>query len=180
VKLDSLNALRAWISADLARYDRAPIPTLIKEPQTRWQVRLRLTEYVINRGLGPLVPLARWRLQSGAVRLGYTIPPNVCGPGLKLPHWGTIVVSGEARIGPGCTLHPNTMIGVRAGAPHVGSNVMICAGACIEGPITVGDRAYIAPNAVVLGDVRPNDVVGGVPARSLHPERFVASAERVT
>jgi serine O-acetyltransferase len=183
VRLDSLNALRAWIRADLARYDRPPIPTLIIEPQTRWQLRLRVTEYLINRGLRPLVPLvplARWRLQAGAVRLGYTIPPNVCGPGLKLPHWGTIVVSSEARIGPGCTLHPNTMIGVRAGAPRVGSNVTICAGACIEGPITIGDRAYIAPNAVVRADVRPSDVVGGVPARSLHPERFVTSGDIAT
>ncbi len=131
----------------------------------RWQVRLRITEYLLNRRLPLIGAIARWRLQTRGIRLGYTIPPNVCGPGLKLPHWGTIVISSDASVGRNATIHPGTLIGARGGSPSLGNGVYVGSGAKVYGPIVVGDDAYLAPNCVVSRSVAPGSVMLGVPAR---------------
>jgi serine O-acetyltransferase len=172
VRIETVAELRAWIAQDLSRYPFSPLRSLVQMPQTRWQILLRVTEYINNRYGGPVGVAARWWLQSRGIRLGYTIPINRFGPGLMLPHWGTIVVNGAAEVGVNCTLHVNTVLANRDGAPRLGDNVVVCAGAYAEGPITIGDNAYIAPHSVVRSDVRAGDVVGGAPARSLHPHRF--------
>lgn len=49
----------------------------------------------------------------------------------------------------------------------VGNDVYIGYGATIIGPVTIGDGAVIAANAVVTSDVEPYSIVGGVPARKI-------------
>jgi acetyltransferase-like isoleucine patch superfamily enzyme len=49
----------------------------------------------------------------------------------------------------------------------VGHNVWIGYGACILRGVTIGDNAIVGTSAVVTKDVRPNAVVGGIPARVL-------------
>jgi serine O-acetyltransferase len=46
-------------------------------------------------------------------------------------------------------------------------DVMIGVGAKVLGPVRVGRGAVIGANAVVLHDVPPGAVVGGIPARIL-------------
>jgi serine O-acetyltransferase len=61
-------------------------------------------------------------------------------------------------------------IGGRAGHPGlpvIEDDVRIGAGAAILGPVRVGRGALVGANAVVLHDVRPYAIVGGVPAREL-------------
>jgi serine O-acetyltransferase len=158
--IESWRDCRRYIADDLARHDvKAP---LLRLPQARWQVRLRLTEWWCNTRGGTVGAVMRWRLQASAVKLGYTIPINRFGPGLKLPHWGTIVVSGSAEIGSGCQLHPGTLIGTRAGAPVIGRDVTIDSGAKIYGPIRIGDGCHIAPLAIVSKDVPAFTTVKGV------------------
>ncbi|HZO36453.1 MAG TPA: hypothetical protein VFB41_06205 [Solirubrobacteraceae bacterium] len=160
--VDSFRVLRSWVRSDLARYDRAPLATLLHEPQARWLVRLRLTEYAINARGGTLAMFMRWRLQSSGIRLGFTVPPNTCGPGLKLPHWGTLVMSPAARVGTGCTIHPGTSIGQHHGkAPAIGDDVYVGPGAKIYGGIVVGDGAVIGANAIVSRDVAEHTTVVG-------------------
>jgi acetyltransferase-like isoleucine patch superfamily enzyme len=50
---------------------------------------------------------------------------------------------------------------------HVGHNVWIGYGACILRGVTIGDNAIVGTSSVVTKDVRPNAVVGGIPARVL-------------
>jgi acetyltransferase-like isoleucine patch superfamily enzyme len=50
---------------------------------------------------------------------------------------------------------------------RVGHNVWVGYGACLLRGVTVGDNAIIGTSAVVTKDVRPNAVVGGIPARVL-------------
>lgn len=172
-RLRSAADLRAWVAADVSRYceggPSAVAVMMIRTPQLRWLVRLRVTELVVNGGGGALRPLGallRWRLQSKAVRLGYTIGVNVCGPGLRLPHWGTIIVSSYAWVGPGCTLHPGTCLGARYGrAPRLGSGVYVAPGAKLYGAVSVGDGATIGANSVVNRDVAAHTLVAGAPAR---------------
>ena len=57
------------------------------------------------------------------------------------------------------------------GQPRLGDDVTIGAGACVLGPITVGDRAVVAANAVVLEDVPADSLVAGIPARIIRTRR---------
>ena len=38
------------------------------------------------------------KLRISARKLGYYIGINSCGPGLSLPHYGTIIISAEAKL----------------------------------------------------------------------------------
>jgi serine O-acetyltransferase len=100
-----------------------------------------------------------------ATRLGFTIPKNVCGPGLHIVHYGTIVISTEAKIGENLRIHPSTSIGEYNGAPQIGSNVYIGPGAKLFGNITIGNNVAIGANSVVNKDVPDSVTVGGIPAK---------------
>jgi serine O-acetyltransferase len=81
-----------------------------------------------------------------------------------------ITVHKHARIGNNVTVGPNVTIGGRSGlipVPVIEDDVLIGAGACILGPVTIGRGAQIGANAVVLCDVPPGGTAVGVPARVL-------------
>lgn len=143
----------AWLTNDIWRFERS----------------LRRFEYFQNTG-SPLRVLAHlwWRRQGR--RLGFTIPPNVFGPGLSIAHYGTIVVNSGARVGANCRLHVGVNIGTSAGAtsaaPVLGDNCYIGPGAKLFGAITIGDNTAIGANAVVNHDFAEGGVtLGGVPAK---------------
>lgn len=102
-----------------------------------------------------------WSAVSGAdIQLNSNI-----GGGLAIPHPFGIVIHPKAKIGVNCHLQQGVTIGHRgSGVPTIGNDVYIGAGACILGPITVGDGAMIGANAVVLDDVPSEAVAVGVPA----------------
>jgi serine O-acetyltransferase len=97
------------------------------------------------------------------------------GPGLYLPHTGTIVVGSGGVLGADCTLCHGVTIGHRGGGrdsagsgnPVFGDRVYIGPGSAIVGPISVGDDAVIGIGAVVIKSVPPRAVVAGNPARVL-------------
>lgn len=109
-----------------------------------------------------------YKLRKLAYKTGFQIPPNTCGKGLTIWHWGSIIINPAARLGDHCTLYPGVLIGhINPGepAPIIGNNVFIGSGSKIIGPIHVGNNVTIAPNAVVTTDVPDDVVVGGVPAK---------------
>jgi serine O-acetyltransferase len=54
----------------------------------------------------------------------------------------------------------------RLGAPTIGNDVFIGAGAKIIGPVKIGDGAVIAPNSLVIADVPAGATAMGVPAKA--------------
>ncbi|MCW2541840.1 MAG: transferase hexapeptide repeat containing protein [Frankiales bacterium] len=163
--IETVADLRSWIAADLARFPQRPVVTLLRQPQSRWLVRLRITEWCRVPGLRQFL---KWRLQAGAVRLGYTVQPGNLGKGIRLPHWGMIVMNSEARVGSNCQIGPGVVLGeARGGSPIIGNDVYIAPNATLLGPIKVGDRALIGAGAVVTKDVPAGETWAGVPARSL-------------
>jgi len=77
-----------------------------------------------------------------------------------------IFISGAAVIGKNSvifhqvTIGTNTLIDSKsAGAPTIGDNVYIGAGAKIIGDLTIGDNVRIGANAVIYKDVPDNSVV---------------------
>lgn len=141
-----------------------------------FQRLLRRLEYRKNVG-GPLgrVPYLYLRLKYRklSLRLGFTIPENVFGPGLAIVHYGTIVVNENARVGANCRIHPSTNIGASAGssrAPRLGDNVYIAPGAKIVGDIRIASNTAIAANAVVTKSFeQEHTMLAGVPARVVKP-----------
>lgn len=77
-----------------------------------------------------------------------------------------IFISGGAKIGRNCVIFQQVTIGSNTlsdsssrGAPTIGDNVYIGAGAKIIGKVTIGNNVRIGANAVVVTDVPDNSVV---------------------
>jgi serine O-acetyltransferase len=154
----------------------------------RFQRRLRKIEYLQNvRSKNPfchayliLLEIINHKL---AIRLGFSIPKNIFGAGLCLVHYGTIVVSPQAKVGENCRIHPSTSIGDYNGVPAIGNNVYIGPGAKLFGNITIGNNVAIGANAVVNSSIPDNVTVGGIPAKiistktsienDVYPEGFI-------
>lgn len=90
------------------------------------------------------------------------------GGGLYIQHGFSTMIAAES-IGENCWINQQVTVGYRDHdrAPIIGDNVMITCGAKVLGSITVGDGAVIGANAVVIRDVEPGAVMGGVPAKRL-------------
>lgn len=90
------------------------------------------------------------------------------GKNFIIDHFGGIVVSGYAKLGDNCRIRNGVVIGLKnveeIGAPVIGNNVDIGAGAKVLGKITIGHNVLIGANAVVISDVPDNSIAVGVPA----------------
>ena len=103
------------------------------------------------------------------LKLGFAIPLNVFGKGLKIYHIGSIIVNPSAKVGENCVLHGMNCIGNKGngydGAPVVGNNVEIGVGAIIIGDLIIADDCVIGANSVVLRSCDNNgQVLVGSPA----------------
>ena len=117
----------------------------------------------MKRMLRPLYLFMRLRHRCLEYKYSIGLPEDVSiGQGIFFPHGGPFVISGGARIGEKCTIHPNALIGsVRGkGDPTIGDNVFIGNGAKIIGNCTVGEWVFINPGAVITKDVPSYSVVG--------------------
>lgn len=104
-----------------------------------------------------------------SIFLGISIPRGAdIGPGLRIYHYGTIVINPRAIIGKNFSIHHGCTIGVKNSYYDqviVGDNVTMGAGAKILGNIRIGNNVTIGANAVVLSDVPDNSVAVGIPAK---------------
>ncbi|AUW57335.1 serine acetyltransferase [Sphingobium sp. SCG-1] len=170
--------------ADLDRYVKADLAIVgitrwrlwmgLRYPLLRYQRILRKTEYAVNCTRGPLrkpyVFLRQYLLRRAGMKLGFTIHPNIFGPGLSIAHWGTIVINPNVRIGANCRIHPSTSLGeYKGGSPQLGDDCYIGPGAKLFGPITLGDRVKIGANAVVTKSFPSDVVLRGIPADIVKP-----------
>jgi serine O-acetyltransferase len=111
--------------------------------------------------------ITRYRFHKISLKLGFSIYPNVFGPGLYIPHYGTIVVNGNTRVGANCVLHTSTCI---AGAEPkvIGDNAYISSGVIILGSITIANNTTISANSLVNKSFSDSNVlIGGTPAKIL-------------
>ena len=90
--------------------------------------------------------------------------------GLYLPHPVGVVVGEHAIIGKNCILHQGVTLGDRGEChegrdPVLGDYIEVGTGAKILGAVHLGDYARIGANSVVIKNVEPYAVVGGIPAK---------------
>ena len=105
--------------------------------------------------------------------IGIALPRSAkIGGGLRIDHFGAVVVGPGVVIGKRCTLRQGVTIGNRKALddmPVLGDDVNVGAGAKILGAVHIGDNARIGANAVVLSDVPDGCTAVGVPAKILPP-----------
>lgn len=145
-------------------------------PSEIWifEKRLRYLEYYHNtKGRNPFkwggAVLCRILYRKQSLKLGFSIPINVCSYGLSIAHYGTIVISPHAKIGRYCRIHAGVNIGASAGrpdAPTIGDNVYIGPGAILFGSIKIANNCTIAANATVNKCFEEQrSVIAGTPAK---------------
>lgn len=148
------------------------------DPVSRFAMLMRFNEWLLNRSTPYVLRMPFWLwYRRLSVRLGYSIPLNVFGPGMALPHYGNIVIDPTTRIGRNCRMHIGVNLGgsnkimdrrdiVEQDAPIIGDDVYIGPGVKMYGPVTIGSGCVIGANAVVTRSF-PEDgkTIAGIPAR---------------
>lgn len=147
--------------------------TKLMDPVYRYQKIMRKLDYYKN--------CAHWnkiayyyyylRFRHLGIKLGFSIPCDVIGPGLCLAHYGSIVISYYSKIGSNCKIHVGVNIGASGGekkAPVIGNNVYIGPGAKLIGNIVIADDVVIGANAVVTKSITEAGTYAGVPAKMIN------------
>ena len=127
----------------------------------------RLFHWCFQRGI-PTQPLRFMVERCTEITTGISLPAQTrIGKGLRIHHFGGIIVNSEASIGEYCTLYHGVTLGDLGGwggSPCVGNRVVIGAGAKLLGHIEIGDDCHIGANAVVRTSVPAGCLAVGVPA----------------
>jgi serine O-acetyltransferase len=162
--------------ADLSRYPPRPF---LKE-QSIWSICMyRFGRRVLNRnrGISRSIHLKLYWLAYRIVETatGITLPVEAqIGPGLRIYHFGNIVIHSGTVIGRNCTLRQGVTIGNRVQdgpAPVIENDVEFGVYAQVLGGVRIGSGAKIGAMTVVLCDVPPGATAVGVPARILPADR---------
>lgn len=139
-----------------------------------FQRLLRRLEYLKNVKSSGLINsilylYLRLKFKKMSLRLGFSIPENVFGPGLAIVHYGTIVVNKNSRVGANCRIHADTNIGASGGtdrAPCIGDNVYFAPGVKVFGDIQIPSNTALGANAVVNRSFNEEGtLIAGVPAK---------------
>jgi serine O-acetyltransferase len=135
----------------------------------------RIFRWCYERGI-PTQPVRFFFERFIEVTTGISIPVQArIGKGLRIHHFGGIIVHPQTVIGENCTLYHGVTLGDLGGwggAPRIGNDVVIGAGAKVIGEIEVGDESRIGANAVVLKAVPARHLAVGVPAVIKEIENF--------
>lgn len=140
----------------------------------RFVKNLRKTEYIMNTRktfLGKIHSfIQRVWFYHLMHQTGIQIHPNVCGPGLYIPHIGRILIPPYAKVGRNCTIRPDLLIATNLGVKNrkihsisIGDNVEFSEGVkvlCHK----IGNNVTIGPNSVVIRNIPDNTTVMATPA----------------
>jgi len=113
--------------------------------------------------------LARMVSQFAKFLTGIEIHPAAkIGYGVVIDHGEGVVIGETAEVGNNVLIYQGVTLGGTGKDkgkrhPTVEDNVMICSGAKVLGPFTVGSGAKIGAGSIVLDEVPPNATVVGVP-----------------
>ncbi len=144
----------------------------------KFEIILRKHEYYTNCSKNIFQKLMKkiygFRHHYWGLKLGFDIPCNVFGGGLRINHLGLIIINKDARIGDWCDIHQAVNIGqnIEPGSvPVIGNNVWIGPGAKLFGKIEIGDNVMIGAGAIVNKSFKDGNCrIAGNPARVVSNE----------
>lgn len=140
---------------------------IYKDPIWTFQIILRLHEYYLNTNKRIRKIIFSILHRRYGMKLGYSIPCNVFGKGLRINHYGLLVINPNVKIGDWCDIHMGVNIGqgnTNSDIPKIGNNVWIGPGVKIFGRIVIEDNCIIGANAVVNKSFEENSIIVGIPA----------------
>lgn len=184
--LSSKEALKDCLNAELEQYFHEEKKLFVRflmndHDYQIWQYQkaLRTFEYHLNRGHRILSRFWNRRCNTLGGRLGIYIRPNCFDPGLRIWHYGSIMVNSNAKIGKNCQLHGCNCIGNKGVASHeapvLGNNVDLGVGAVVVGNVYIADGVRIGANAVVTKSCYEKDaIMVGNPAKVIKPRGNVS------
>lgn len=166
------------IKGDLYRYygslTKASLMKALRVPGFEFTLYFRLA--VERSKYSLLGAIARHRYPKLFVKYGFQIPrATQIGKGIRISHFGGLVINYDTVIGANCYLSHNvtighTLRGANAGSPTIGNRVWIGPGVVIVGKIVIGDNVLIAPNSFVNFNVPSNSIVIGNPAKIIQSQ----------
>lgn len=192
--IGSWTDFKSYARADFrSRGQPLTLRVILLDPVARMTLVMRLHEFLLNTGKPRLVERAAlfW-FRRLAVKLGFSLGPNIFGPGVAIVHYGLLVIDPTTRIGKNCRIHMGTHIGGAAQfvapeeahmySPRIGDNVYLGPGCKLYGPIVIGDDCVIGANAVVTRSFPDKGLVlAGVPAKIIatgsKAERVIKGAD---
>lgn len=150
-------------------------PRFFRDEILRFQILLRKCEYINNCKYGKIwsiyLNFLKLRLNKKGMKLGFSVPLNVFGPGLSIAHYGLITINSNAKVGKNCRIHEGVTIGATDGiskAATIGDNVFIGSGAKVIGDVKIGNGISIGANSVVTKSFEEDNItIAGVPARKI-------------
>ena len=167
--------LRFYLAADKFALGKTYKRPKFNDAIWKFQIILRKIEFYQNNCEGIIEKIIlkyyKYRKYNLGLCLGFDIDPYTFGPGLRLNHFGNIVVNQGAKIGMWCDIHQGVNIGSNRNvdgkliAPVIGNNCWIGPGAKIFGEINIGSNVAIGANAVVNMSFGNCKTVAGVPAK---------------
>lgn len=172
---------KEYLNLELERYFHGSsfkrrLQHLFMPPLAKWIYYLRTYEYLLNCDnvlfRKVRLELIKYNFYKLSEVLGFSISPNTFDKGLKLQHYGGIIINKDCRIGKNCSIRPFTVIGNKDDkrykeVPQIGDNVLIGANVVIIGGINIGNNVVIGAGSVVLDSVPDNCVIAGNPAKIL-------------
>jgi len=170
--------LHFFLDADKFALGKKGKPKFYRDKIWKFQIILRKCEYYRGRaGFGKIrfliYKIIKLRL---GYQLGFDIADGVFDAGLRINHYGNIVINGDASVGRWCDIHQGVNIGdsnpekrVRDEnySPIIGDNVWIGPGAKFFGRIKVGSQVQIGANAVVTKSFGDDITIAGIPAKEI-------------
>lgn len=104
-----------------------------------------------------------------SIFVGVSIPRSVeIGRGLRVCHFGAIIIGVNTKIGTNFTIHQGCTIGAKSSFNDfvtIGDDVTMCANSMIIGNVNIGNNVTVGANSLVMTDVPDNSIVVGMPAR---------------
>jgi serine O-acetyltransferase len=168
--VDAVRADYGSVQKNRAKYHKQEVP-LTRMPidfvrKVGFQTATMIRVMTLLRDLGiPVAPM----VVSRAIRHLYSAEVHwdaKIAPGISIVHGVGLVISHAATVGEGCILFHNVTLGEgvdpvtrEIGAPILEKNVHIGPGACLIGPIRVGEGTKIAAGAVLTRSVPPGSLV---------------------